>query len=115
MYNNNLYTKSNGQKKQQFIEIFIFYTTREVIVVESLHLQTGQLSAPSDTPASHGYTHLIGGHILGEGVVVIGKVVGRVVVTGIVVTGVVVTSWIGVGGVIVGTSCVVVCFVEAVI
>ena len=74
-------------------------------MVESLHLQTGQLSAPSDTPASHGYTHLIGGHILGEGVVV----------TGIVVTGVVVTSWIGVGGVIVGTSCVVVCFVEAVI
>ena len=38
-------------------------------VVTDLHLHTGQLSAPRETPASHGYTHLIGGQTPGGRVV----------------------------------------------
>ena len=62
-------------------------------VVTDLHLHTGQLSAPRETPASHGYTHLIGGQTPG-GRVVLGTAEvtsGDLVVDGVVGIAVVAT------------------------
>lgn len=73
-----------------FLFCNIQFTQYHGDAVEDLHLQTGHLWASNATPKSHGYVHLIGGHVfpvvvggacavVDRGVTVVDEIGGRVV------------------------------------